>query len=183
MKTKFLQHLILASLALLLCSCKNNPTLLQPQDTIAGLKNHNRPDWIDNEEVYREEGLAFRDETDATASQKASLASIYFEYDGSAISHNQRSKIAEVAEYAKANANAKFLIIGYCDYNGTQEYNLALGDKRAISVQNFLGQLSGNKQNIRTLSRGSLDAKFRGAKEECQPDRRADIILLPPATS
>jgi len=55
---------------------------------------------------------------------------------------------------------------------------MSLADKRCVSVKNFLGQISGNKQNMRTLSRGSLDARLRGTKEECQPDRRADIIVI-----
>lgn len=175
MKIKLIQSISLVFITLLLSSCNNDPLRLQPKDTIGF--NHNRPDWIENEEVYREEGLSFR-ESDSLANLNPPIASIYFDYDGSAISTPERTKIAEVAEYVKTHPEAQLLVVGHCDYFGTQEYNLSLGDKRSVSVKNFLSQVSGNKPNIRTLSRGSLDAKLHGSKEDCQPDRRADIIVL-----
>jgi peptidoglycan-associated lipoprotein len=67
---------------------------------------------------------------------------------------------------------------GHCDWYGTAEYNLALGDRRAESVSNYLGTLGITPLRIDKLSKGSLEATSGLSKAQASEDRRADLILL-----
>lgn len=106
------------------------------------------------------------------------LPSVFFGFDSSSVSSDQRSKLQQAAEYLEANPSAGLLIEGHCDWYGTAEYNLALGDRRSASVSDYLGTLGVNASRIDKLSKGSLEATTGLAKSESSQDRRADLIIL-----
>ena len=106
------------------------------------------------------------------------LPSIYFGFDSSSISASERSKLQEAAAYLEANPGDHLLIEGHCDWYGTSEYNLALGDQRANSASDYLGTLGITPLKINTLSKGSLEATSGLSKSESSEDRRADLIIL-----
>ena len=106
------------------------------------------------------------------------LPSIYFGFDSSSISASERPKLQEAAAYLEANPGDHLLIEGHCDWYGTSEYNLALGDRRANSASDYLGTLGITPLKINTLSKGSLEAVGGLSKSESSEDRRADLIIL-----
>lgn len=106
------------------------------------------------------------------------LPSVYFDFDSSSISASERSKLQEAAAYLEANPGDHLLIEGHCDWYGTSEYNLALGDRRAASASDYLGTLGITPLRINTLSKGSLEATSGLSKSESSEDRRADLIIL-----
>jgi len=106
------------------------------------------------------------------------LPSVYFGFDSSAISASERSKLQQAADYLEENPSMGLLIEGHCDWYGTAEYNLALGDRRAESVSNYLGTLGISPMRIDKLSKGSLEATSGLSKAQAAEDRRADLILL-----
>lgn len=106
------------------------------------------------------------------------LPSVYFGFDSSSISASERSKLQEAAAYLEANPGDHLLIEGHCDWYGTSEYNLALGDRRANSASDYLGTLGITPLKINTLSKGSLEATSGLSKSESSEDRRADLIIL-----
>lgn len=69
-------------------------------------------------------------------------------------------------------------MVGKCDWHGTEEYNTALGDRRAHAVNSYLIELGANPQNLRTLSKGSLEATLGLSVEDAWQDRRVDVIVL-----
>lgn len=106
------------------------------------------------------------------------LPSVYFGFDSSAISASERSKLQQAADYLEENPSHGLLIEGHCDWYGTAEYNLALGDRRAESASNYLGTLGITPLRIDKLSKGDLEATSGLSKTESSKDRRADLILL-----
>ena len=103
---------------------------------------------------------------------------IFFNFDSMAIDSSQRTKMAKVAEYLDENLEFDILIKGRCDWYGTEEYNLALGDLRANSVALYLEDLGVSKERINTVSLGSLESNIGLSKSAASKDRRADLILL-----
>lgn len=106
------------------------------------------------------------------------LPSIYFGFDSSAVSGAERGKLQQAADYLEANPSHGLLIEGHCDWYGTAEYNLALGDRRAESASNYLGTLGITPLRIDKLSKGSLEATSGLSKSQSSEDRRADLIIL-----
>ena len=106
------------------------------------------------------------------------LPSVYFDFDSSSIAATERIKLQKAADYLKENPKDHLLIEGYCDWYGTSEYNLALGDRRAASAGDYLNTLGVDSQRIEQLSKGSLEATANLAKSDSGQDRRVDLILL-----
>ena len=67
---------------------------------------------------------------------------------------------------------------GHCDWYGTEDYNLALGDRRANSARDYLTTLGIGIDRIDTLSKGSLEATAGLSKSESGQDRRVELIIL-----
>ena len=76
------------------------------------------------------------------------------------------------------NADKNLVLVGHCDWRGTAEYNLGLGDRRANAVKKFLQSLGVDEKRLETLSKGSTDAKQSGGEAEWSKDRRVDFIIL-----
>ena len=103
---------------------------------------------------------------------------VYFGFDSSAIAAAERLKLQQAAEYLLENPSQGLLLEGRCDWYGTAEYNLALGDRRAASARDYLITLGIEPSRLETLSKGSLDAIPGLSKIDSAQDRRAEIIVL-----
>ena len=106
------------------------------------------------------------------------LSPVYFNFDSSSITGSERPKLQEAADYLRQNPEQGLLIEGHCDWYGTAEYNLALGDRRANSARDYLVTLGIDGDRIETLSKGSLEATKGLSKSAASEDRRADLIVL-----
>jgi peptidoglycan-associated lipoprotein len=106
------------------------------------------------------------------------IQDVYFGFDSSSIAASERYKLQAAADYLAANPNDGLLIEGYCDWYGTQDYNLALGERRANSARDYLATLGVSTSRIDTLSKGSLQAKTGLSKSESGQDRRDELIIL-----
>lgn len=106
------------------------------------------------------------------------LPSVFFGFDSSSVSASERSKLQDAADHLMQNPGDGLLIEGHADWYGTAEYNLALGDRRANSVRDYLSTLGISSGRIETLSKGSLEATSGLSKSESGEDRRADLIIL-----
>ena len=103
---------------------------------------------------------------------------IYFAFDSMAVDGTQRPILLNAVTYLKENPEYEILIKGRCDWYGTEEYNLALGDLRANSVALYMEDQGIQADRIHTVSIGSLEAKVGLSKSNAKFDRRADLILL-----
>lgn len=102
------------------------------------------------------------------------LQPVYFAFNQSAITAAERTKLQAAQAYLNENPQHGLLLEGHCDWRGTAEYNLGLGDRRASSVQEFLIQLGVPKDRLRTVSYGKERPQCTDSNESCwQQNRRA----------
>jgi len=106
------------------------------------------------------------------------LQPVYFDFDRSAVSAKERSKVEATVKYLKDNPHMRMLMEGHCDWRGTAEYNLGLGDRRANAVKRYVQSLGIDANRLEILSKGSLDAKQGGGDAEWAKDRRVDFVVL-----
>jgi peptidoglycan-associated lipoprotein len=79
---------------------------------------------------------------------------IYFEYDKSGIVPEAQENLRAKAKWLMANPDVSVIIEGHCDERGTNEYNMALGDRRAGSAKTFLVDLGVEASRMTTISYG-----------------------------
>ena len=102
---------------------------------------------------------------------------VYFDYDHSRIRSDQIPSMEHNGMYLKNNPSARVLIEGNTDSRGTNEYNLALGERRAVSAKNYLREFGIEENRIRTVSYGEERPLFTGSSEDDYAhNRRADFI-------
>ncbi|HNR33415.1 MAG TPA: OmpA family protein [Candidatus Hydrogenedentes bacterium] len=82
------------------------------------------------------------------------LKVVYFDYDSSALRADALATLRENAEKIKQAPGVIIQVAGHCDERGTQEYNLALGERRALSVRDHLIQLGVSGDRLVTISFG-----------------------------
>ena len=107
-----------------------------------------------------------------------SLATVYFDYDDSALRPDAKDGLRRNAEYLRSAASAKVELQGNCDDRGTEEYNLALGKRRAEAAKQYLTDLGISPQRLSTVSFGEENPASPGDGESAwAKNRRVDIIL------
>ena len=103
---------------------------------------------------------------------------VHFDYDSSVIKPSDKSKVAAVADYLKANALDGLEIDGHADERGTEEYNRALGERRALALREELGRLGIDATRIDTTSFGKDRPVDTGHSEAAhKKNRRGEFVL------
>lgn len=106
---------------------------------------------------------------------------VYFDYDSSAIKANEESKVSAVASALKSDSSAKLLIEGNADERGTDEYNRALGERRALAAREALVADGLEADRIATRSYGRDRPADPGHNEAAwKQNRRDEFVLLHP---
>ncbi len=103
---------------------------------------------------------------------------VYFAYDSAAINPTEQPKLQAVADYVKAHAGAKILVEGHCDERGTEEYNRALGERRALAAREALIGLGVDAGSIQTISYGKDRAADPGHDEAAWSKNRRDEFVV-----
>ena len=99
---------------------------------------------------------------------------IYYEFDKSTLTPTAQENLLRKAEWLRENPNATVTIEGHCDERGTNEYNLALGDRRAESAKAFLTDLGIDPSRLTTISYGEeRPVDPRSNEEAWAKNRRA----------
>lgn len=103
----------------------------------------------------------------------------FFEYNESTLSSNAQDALTTSANWLKQNPGYNVLIEGHCDERGTEQYNLALGDRRAAIARDYLITLGVDAGRIRTVSYGEERPFDTGHTEEAWAvNRRAHLVLV-----
>jgi len=102
---------------------------------------------------------------------------IHFDYDSYSIQDKYRKVLEDLSAWL-VNNNAILLVEGHCDERGTREYNLALGDRRALSVKDFLLASGVPDLKIETVSYGEERPICREESESCwSSNRRGHFVI------
>ncbi|MGH7930117.1 MAG: peptidoglycan-associated lipoprotein Pal [Candidatus Binatia bacterium] len=108
------------------------------------------------------------------------LKDIYFEFDSHSLNADAREILRANANWLKTNSSARAEIEGHSDERGTNEYNLALGARRAQTAKDFLATLGIGADRLSTISYGEEIPTCKDASETCwQRNRRARFVVLP----
>ncbi len=106
------------------------------------------------------------------------MTPIYFAYDQSTIKSDQIASMEHNGTYLRDNPSTKVLIEGNTDARGTNEYNLALGERRALSAKTYLREFGIEENRIRAVSYGEERPLFNGTGEDDYAHNRRDDFIL-----
>jgi len=132
--------------------------------------------------VTRDEGRGEVVQTDLQALQTAIkdglVRPIFFNYDSADLTPESRAILEENSKYFRRYPNVPVIIEGHCDERGTEEYNLALGDRRAQSAKAYLVQLGISADRLETISYGEERPFAMGSNEAAWAQNRRDQFVV-----
>jgi peptidoglycan-associated lipoprotein len=109
---------------------------------------------------------------------KANVQDIFFDYDTDQIRNDAQATLSKDASYLASHPNVRVVIGGYCDERGSDEYNLALGQRRADATKNALVTAGVGADRIRVISYGKEKPFCSESNEACwQQNRRAGFTM------
>lgn len=130
------------------------------------------------EEALKEEAFRAEGERIQTARERFENEDVLFEFDSASLTAEAQEILREKAEWLRDNPSARVIIEGHCDERGTNEYNLALGDRRAYSSKAFLTDLGIEDSRLTTISYGEEQPIAAGSTEDAwAKNRRAHFVI------
>ena len=175
-------HAYLCGLFLPGCSQKKVAQQVKPDDQLLSDAAMDKRATLKPEERITEQQLAKIETTEEPArfSEESGLfEDIYFDFDKYDIKPEARQVLNAVSSWLLKNPSANLSVEGHCDERGTNEYNLALGDRRAKSVRDFLIALGVASKRIEIVSYGEEKPQCMEQTEECwAKNRRAHFVVL-----
>jgi peptidoglycan-associated lipoprotein len=120
-----------------------------------------------------------------TVQDRAALAAntVHFKFDSATVLSSEQANISAVAAALTSDPSVKLLIEGNCDERGTEEYNRALGERRALALREDLAKAGIDPARIRTISYGKDKPADPGHDEAAwAKNRRGDFVLCHPKT-
>jgi len=192
MKNKTLQTLLfltlIGSLTLVAGGCSKKE-IASPKsgEDLSGGNNINYPDASGSEGTLddtnsQQNGSFGQDEQSDEYKRQHGRSSvqfqpIYFNFDQSNIRQDMTQNLVANAEYMKSSSES-IVVEGNCDERGTNEYNLALGERRAINAKQYMVDLGVNASRIRTVSYGEERPLFEGQDESSYESNRRDDFVI-----
>jgi len=180
-----MKKLVLFSLAIFLVfsfavSCKKKPKEVPPpppqaqeQPTVEKVE----PPVV-QEPTLTEEELFLQKSLDQINREKP-LGTVYFDYDKALVRDDAKATLDTSASWLKRFQTVKILVEGHCDERGTEEYNLALGEKRAKSAQDYLLSMGIGSDRMKIISYGKSQSINPGHDEAAwQMNRRAQFLVI-----
>lgn len=118
-------------------------------------------------------------ETPKYVEEKSVFEDIHFDFDKYDIRPDAKSTLQSIADWLIKNKSVILLIEGHCDERGTNEYNLALGDRRAKATKDYLVALGIASGRTQIISYGEEKPLCTEKTEDCwQKNRRANFVIL-----
>ena len=107
-----------------------------------------------------------------TAVGNSGIGPVYFGYDSSVLAPAELAKIQQAADYMAANAGVVLIVEGHCDERGSNEYNLSLGEQRALALRTALVNLGISADRIQSRSFGEEKPAVLGSGEAAWAQNR-----------
>ena len=119
------------------------------------------------------------DEITELARKKGMLLTVYFDFDRFTIRDDMKSILEKDAIWLKENPGVNIQIQGYCDERGSDEYNIALGERRAQSMKAYLINYGISQSRLSTISYGEERPVDSGRTEEAwAKNRRGELVII-----
>ncbi|MBN1929849.1 MAG: peptidoglycan-associated lipoprotein Pal [Chlorobiaceae bacterium] len=105
------------------------------------------------------------------------LGDIFFDFDSSALSAEAQQQLKQNASWIEKNPQVSVTIQGHCDERGTDEYNMALGERRAVAARDYLTTIGVGDSRLSTISFGEEMPFDSGHNEEAWAKNRRDHFI------
>lgn len=169
--------LLLAASSLALGACKKKAAPVVPTPTPAPTPAPATPVRNDPAPVSNNnnaDAAAAR----VAAARAAVLSTIYFEYDADELRDDARANLDEKVRILNANPGVSIRIAGHCDDRGSDEYNIALGRRRAETAKRYLTDHGIDASRISTATFGREHPAVQGTGEEVWAKNRRDEFQI-----
>ena len=103
---------------------------------------------------------------------------VFFNYDSSDLDSDAQELLQDQVAWLKQYSDVSVIVEGHCDERGTREYNLALGEKRAQSVKNYLIGLGINADRVSTISYGKERPAVVGSNDGAWAQNRRSVTIV-----
>jgi len=103
---------------------------------------------------------------------------VFFEYDKADLTDSTRATLQKNAEWMRKWASTRVTVEGHADSRGTSEYNLALGERRAAAVKDYMVSLGIGADRITIVSKGEEEPTCRDEAESCWSQNRRGLFLV-----
>jgi peptidoglycan-associated lipoprotein len=174
---------IVAASAALLAGCTKKPVRPNPSETALGpqtgtggaLTPTEIPTNADQNSTLEQRGPNVIEDKDTI---RGLLEPVYFDFDRDDVKAAERVKLQAAKDYLAKHPDQRLLLEGHCDWRGTAEYNLGLGDRRAGRAKKYLASIGVAADKVETLSKGSEEAKKNADDATRAKDRRVELVIL-----
>ncbi len=144
----------------------------------ASKKPGNNPDSLTANNGGNNTGLSLELKGDSDSGTAGGLQTVYFGFDSSTLGSDAQTALKANAEFLKTNASVDVQIEGHADERGGIQYNLALGEKRAKAVREYLVALGVAQKRIGVVSYGKEKPVAFGHDEGAwEKNRRANFVV------
>jgi peptidoglycan-associated lipoprotein len=171
---------VIVSAAVLLTGCAKKPKRPDPSSTLLGPSTGGNIMPMDISTTADAGSLLTQRDgvIDDGHTIRGLLQPVYFDFDRFDIKQAERTKLEAAAQYLRDNPQHRLLLEGHCDWRGTAEYNLGLGDRRANAAKQYLNTINVGADKIELLSKGSLDAVKNADDGQAAKDRRVELVII-----
>ncbi len=185
---KLLRTFSVMAVAAFVTACASNDTTSRAESTTQEISSdtYQTGSTVNVGDVSRQSGQTANSSAQSTggafgAGSAASAAAVldevvYFEFDQSALSSATRQLLSKHAAVL-AKSTAVVRLVGHADELGTREYNMALGERRAKAVMNYLSSLGVSRSKMETVSYGEEKPVALGSSDSARSkNRRVEIV-------
>ena len=158
---------LLVSLCLSFAACGSK------QDGTEVLAPIQDPDAIGQEESLESQAIGIME-----GRTTGPMLPVYFGFDNYSIRPDQSPRMKVNSDFLKDRSDVKIRIEGNCDPRGTREYNLALGEKRALSAKKYLVTMGIDAERVSTVSLGEEKILLHGQDEMSWAQNRRDDFVV-----
>jgi peptidoglycan-associated lipoprotein len=177
---RLLKFACILSLLLLTFACKKEEPVAAapppPPPPPAPVEKKPEPIVEDPEPVVEE--VPETDPLDDFFNGKNVLEDVYFDFDKADLREDTKEILKRHSQTLRANPGLTILIEGHCDERGTEDYNMALGERRATRVRDYLVELGVDSSILKTISYGETQPKSMGSNEEAWANNRRGHFKL-----
>lgn len=123
-------------------------------------------------------GLSLELNGDSDSNKAGGLQTVFFAFDSSTLDGSAKDAMKSNAEFLKGNGKVDIQVEGHCDERGGRQYNLALGERRAKAVRDYLVAMGVEAKRISTVSYGNERPMSEGHDEAAWgKNRRANFVI------
>lgn len=164
------QVLVTLALALAFSSCATKPKKKAVED--------NQPTVGSTSDNDASDLSAIELMADSDSGKAGALRTVNFAFNSSSLSSTAKNILQGNADFLKSNESVEVQVEGHCDERGGREYNIALGERRAKSVKNYLSALGVSSSRIKTISYGKeRPISFGHDETSWASNRRGNFVV------